>query len=69
MLDVCSNPALMLNFMLCIPGVAYVDLTQEEDAVVMPPLRGNIAPLRRAGAGNSDIILDNTSSVKEESWG
>ena len=69
MVDVCANPTLMLNFQPNIPGIAYVDLTQDEDAVVVPPLRGNIAPLRRTGTNSSDIKSDNTSSVKEESWG
>ena len=67
MVDVCSNPALMLNFTPGIPGVAYIDLTQEEDAIIVPPLKGNITPPRRVGADNSDIIQDNTSSVREES--
>ena len=44
MVDVCSNLALMLNFTPSILGVAYVDLTQEEDAIIMLPLRGNITP-------------------------
>ena len=46
MVDVCSNPVLMLNFTPSVPGVAHVDLTQEEDAVIVPLLRGNIAPPR-----------------------
>ena len=69
MVDVCSNPALMFNFTPSVPGVAYVDLTREEDTIKVPPLKRNIAPPQRMTADDSNIIPDYTSSVREESWG
>ena len=36
---------------------------------MVPPLKGNITPPQRIGADDSDIIPDNTSSMREESWG
>ena len=68
MVDVCSNPALMFNFLLSIRGVAYIDLTQDEDTVKMPPFKGNIAPAQKIDIVHSDIIPDNTSSIREEPW-
>ena len=42
--DVCSNPALMLDFKPSVQGVTTINLTQGEAVVKFPPLRENIAP-------------------------
>ena len=43
MVDVTSNPALILNFKSRIKGVPTIDLTGEEAVLHYPPLKGNIA--------------------------
>ena len=43
MVDVTSNPALMLDFKSRIKGIPTIDLTSEEVAPCYPPLKGNIA--------------------------
>ena len=43
MVDVTSNPALMLDFKSRIGGIPTIDLTTEEVAPHYPPLKGNIA--------------------------
>ena len=43
MVDVTSNPALMLDFKSEIKGVPTIDLTTEEVVLHYPPLKGNIA--------------------------
>ena len=68
MVNVCSNPALMLNFTLSVQGVTYIDLTQEEDTVKMPPFKGNITSAWKDDTDHPKIIPDNTSSVREEPW-
>ena len=68
MVNVCSNSALMLNFMPSVQGVTYIDLTQEEDTLKMPPFKGNITSAQKDDANCSNIIPDNTSSVREEPW-
>ena len=67
MVNICSNPVLMFNFTPSIQGVAYIDLTREEDTVKMPLFKGNIAPAQKIDIDHSDIIPDN-SSVREEPW-
>ena len=66
--DVCSNPALMLNFKPSVQGITTIDLTQEEAIIKFLPLRGNIALPQKANYDGYNIIPDNTSSVWEESW-
>ena len=68
MTDVCSNPALMLNFEPSMQGITTTNLTQEEAIVKFPPLRGNIAPPQKDNYEGYDIIPDNTSSVQEDPW-
>ena len=41
--DVCSDPALMLNFQPGMQGVTSINLTEEKAIIRSPPLRGNIA--------------------------
>ena len=43
MVDVTSDPALILNFKSEIRGIPTIDLTGEEAILHYPPLRGNIA--------------------------
>ena len=43
MVDVTSNPALMLDFRSGIEGIPTIDLTTEEVVLHYPPLKGNIA--------------------------
>ena len=43
MVDVTSNPALMLDFKSGIEGIPTIDLTMEEVLLHYPPLRGKIA--------------------------
>ena len=43
MVDVTSDPALMLNFKSGIEGIPTIDLTGEEAVPHYPPLKGNIA--------------------------
>ena len=43
MVDVISNPALMLDFKSRIKGITTIDLTMEEVVLQYPPLKGNIA--------------------------
>ena len=66
MVNVCTNPALMLNFKPSIQGVACIDLTWEDDTIKMPPFKGNIAPAQKDDVDLPNIILDNTSSMREE---
>ena len=42
MVDVTSNPALMLDFKSGIEGMHIIDLTGEEAILCYPPLKGNI---------------------------
>ena len=63
LMDVCSNPALMLNFKPSVQGVTTIDLTQEEAVVKFPPSRGNTAPPWKDNFDHYDVIPDNTSSV------
>ena len=42
MVDVTSDPALMLNFKSDVADVPNVDLTGTEAMIIHPPLRGNI---------------------------
>ena len=51
--DVCSNPALMLNFQPSVQGVTSINLTQDEAIVKFLTLRGNIAP---SSKGNYEWI-------------
>ena len=66
--EVCSDPALMLNFEPSMQGITTIDLTQEETIVKFPPLRGNIALPWKDYYEGYDIIPDNTSSVREDPW-
>ena len=68
MVNVCSNPALMLNFTPSVQGVTYIDLTQEEDTQDASPFKGNIVPTQKDDTDHPNIIPDNTSSVREEPW-
>ena len=68
MMDVCANPALMLDFKPSVHGVATIDLTQGEGVVKMPPYRGNIVPSQKDNTDCFNIIPDNTSSIREEPW-
>ena len=68
MVNMCLNPALMLNFKPSIQGVATINLTQGQEAVEMPPFRGNITPTQKHNADLFNIIPDNTSSIREEPW-
>ena len=68
MVNICFNPALMLNFMPSVQGVTYINLTPEEDTVKMPPFRANIVSAQKDYADHANIIPDNTSSVREEPW-
>ena len=43
LVDVASNPTLMLDFSCGIKGVPTINLTKDEDVVHYPPLKGNIA--------------------------
>ena len=43
MVDVTSNPALILDFKSGIEGIPAIDLTTEEVVPHYPPLKGNIA--------------------------
>ena len=43
MVDVTSNPALMLNFKSDVADVPTIDLTGTEAMIIHPPLQGNIA--------------------------
>ena len=43
MVDVTSNPALMLDFKSGIEGILTIDLTMEEVVLHYQPLKGNIA--------------------------
>ena len=43
MVDVTSNPALMLDIKSGIKGIPTIDLTMEEVVLHYPPLKGNIA--------------------------
>ena len=43
LVDVTSNPALMLDFSCGIKGVPTIDLTKDEPVVHYPPRKGNIA--------------------------
>ena len=43
LVDVTSNPALMLDFNCVVEGIPMVDLTKDEVKVCYLPLRGNIA--------------------------
>ena len=58
----------MFNFTPSIQGVAYIDLTQEEDTVKMPPFKGNITSTWKIDINLSDFFPDNTSSVRQEPW-
>ena len=42
MLDVTSDPALMLNFKSEVADVPTIDLTGTEAMIIRPPLHGNI---------------------------
>ena len=66
--EVCSNPALMLNFEPSMQGITTIDLTQEEAIVKFPPLRGNITPPWKDNYEGYDIIPDNTSSICGDPW-
>ena len=67
-MEVCSNPALMLNFEPSMQGITTIDLTQEKAIVKFPPLRGNIILPQKDNYEGYDIIPDNTSSVQEDLW-
>ena len=58
----------MLNFELSVQGIITINLTQEEAIIKFPPLRGNITPPQKDNYEGSDIIPDNTSSVREDPW-
>ena len=68
MVNVCSNPALMLNFKPSTQGVTCIDLTREDDTIKMPPFKENITPAQEDYADCLNVIPDNTSSVREEPW-
>ena len=66
--EVCSDPALMLNFKPSMQGITTIDLTQEETIVKFTPLGGNIALPWKDNYEGYDIIPDNTSSAREDPW-
>ena len=68
MMDVCSNPVLMLDFKPSVQGVTTIDLTQGDAVVRFPPLKGNMTPSQRNNLDHFNVIPDNTSSVQEEPW-
>ena len=61
--EVCSDPALMLNFEQSVQGISTINLTEEEAIIKFPPLRGNITLSQKDNYEGYDIIPDNTSSV------